>query len=260
MADTKITGLTADADPQPADLLATVDDPSGTPVTKKATIQNVLKSVDDLTADTAPLAADLLMTIDDPGGTPVPKKSVISDIVGYVVTTAGDIIYATASRTLARLAIGTAGQALKVNSGATAPEWGDTGYAISGVAGILTAPLDSTVYYSGMSTRGPTPTEGLYKISIPLAGTVVAAYVTFEQNATTGTTETSTVAFRLNATTDTTISSAVQNDQNVETFSNTGLSITVAAGDSYELKWTTPAWATDPTNVRIHSIVFIRPT
>ena len=37
---------------------------------------------------------------------------------------AGDIAYATAADTGARLAIGTAGQVLTVNSGATAPEWG----------------------------------------------------------------------------------------------------------------------------------------
>lgn len=41
-----------------------------------------------------------------------------------LVDAAGDIIYATANDTVARLALGTAGQVLKVNSGATAPEWG----------------------------------------------------------------------------------------------------------------------------------------
>jgi len=41
-----------------------------------------------------------------------------------LVDAAGDIIYATADNTVARLGIGTAGQVLKVNSGATAPEWG----------------------------------------------------------------------------------------------------------------------------------------
>tara|TARA_Y100000310_G_scaffold143172_1_gene142591 strand:+ start:187 stop:810 length:624 start_codon:yes stop_codon:yes gene_type:complete len=40
------------------------------------------------------------------------------------VTTAGDITYATAANALARLGIGSAGQALLTNSGATAPEWG----------------------------------------------------------------------------------------------------------------------------------------
>ena len=38
-------------------------------------------------------------------------------------TTAGDVDYYTAATTKARIAIGTAGQVLTVNSGATAPEW-----------------------------------------------------------------------------------------------------------------------------------------
>jgi hypothetical protein len=45
------------------------------------------------------------------------------DPVADLVTTAGDILYATAADTLVRLGIGTAAQVLRVNSGATAPEW-----------------------------------------------------------------------------------------------------------------------------------------
>jgi hypothetical protein len=45
-------------------------------------------------------------------------------IAKSTVTTAGDVIYATGSGAVTRLGIGTAGQVLKVNSGATAPEWG----------------------------------------------------------------------------------------------------------------------------------------
>lgn len=40
------------------------------------------------------------------------------------MTTAGDVIFGGASGTPTRLAIGTAAQVLKVNAGATAPEWG----------------------------------------------------------------------------------------------------------------------------------------
>ena len=43
--------------------------------------------------------------------------------VGTTITTQGDILYRDGSG-LQRLAKGTAGQALKINSGATAPEWG----------------------------------------------------------------------------------------------------------------------------------------
>jgi len=55
------------------------------------------------------------------------------DPVADVVTTAGDLIYGTAADTVARLGIGTAGQVLQVNSGATAPEWAAAG-ASSGPA------------------------------------------------------------------------------------------------------------------------------
>ena len=40
-----------------------------------------------------------------------------------LVTTAGDLVYGTGADTMVRLGIGTAGQVLTVNSGATAPEW-----------------------------------------------------------------------------------------------------------------------------------------
>jgi hypothetical protein len=40
-----------------------------------------------------------------------------------IVDAAGDLIYGTADNTVARLALGTASQILRVNSGATAPEW-----------------------------------------------------------------------------------------------------------------------------------------
>jgi hypothetical protein len=43
------------------------------------------------------------------------------------MTTTGDTIYSSSGSTPARLGIGTAGQVLKVNSGATAPEWGTAG-------------------------------------------------------------------------------------------------------------------------------------
>lgn len=42
----------------------------------------------------------------------------------WVYTSAGDIVYASSSTALARLAKGTAYQHLRMNAGATAPEWG----------------------------------------------------------------------------------------------------------------------------------------
>jgi hypothetical protein len=64
------------------------------------------------------------------GTGPIP---VITNSSTDLITTAGDILYGTAADTVARLGIGTAGQVLKVNSGATAPEWGSAS-ATSGPA------------------------------------------------------------------------------------------------------------------------------
>ena len=61
------------------------------------------------------------------------------------LTTTGDIYYASAANTPARLGIGTAAQLLAVNSGATAPEW-----VAAPAAGGMT--LISTTALSGTST------------------------------------------------------------------------------------------------------------
>jgi len=68
------------------------------------------------------------------GTGPIP---VITNSSTDLITTAGDILYGTAADTVARLGIGTAGQVLKVNSGATAPEWGAASSA-SWVGCVLT--------------------------------------------------------------------------------------------------------------------------
>ena len=72
-----------------------------------------------------------------------------------VVTTAGDIVYATADNTIARLAIGSASQVLAVNSGASAPEW----VAAGGGAWTLEA------YSSGESTTTSTSDAVIKTIS-----------------------------------------------------------------------------------------------
>ena len=62
-------------------------------------------------------------------------------------TTAGDIDYYTSSTAKARIAIGTAGQVLQVNAGATAPEWGAAaGAAFVGVKLFL--PADQTIAHA----------------------------------------------------------------------------------------------------------------
>jgi hypothetical protein len=61
------------------------------------------------------------------------------------VTTAGDVIYGTGSAAVTRLGIGTANQVLRVNSGATAPEWATVS------SGSLTK-IGSTRTFSNVAT------------------------------------------------------------------------------------------------------------
>jgi hypothetical protein len=60
------------------------------------------------------------------------------------LTTSGDTIYGTGSGAISRLGIGTAGQVLTVNSGATAPEWA-TVSAASGAMTLITRSSFSNV-------------------------------------------------------------------------------------------------------------------
>lgn len=105
-----------------------------------------------------------------------------------LVDAAGDLIYATADNTVARLAIGTAGQVLKVNSGATAPEWG----SVSGgkiaqivVSNLLTTATSSSSTFvdTGLSVT-ITPSSASNKIllygtvSLGFSGSAAGGFLT----------------------------------------------------------------------------------
>jgi hypothetical protein len=88
------------------------------------------------------------------GTGPVP---VITNTVATAIDAAGDLLYGSAADTVTRLAIGTAGQILKVNSGATAPEWGA---APSGGGFTL---LDTKTFDNSVTNYTFTSISGSYK-------------------------------------------------------------------------------------------------
>lgn len=65
------------------------------------------------------------------------------------MTTTGDVIYSSSGSTPARLGLGTAGQILQVNSGATAPEWatpaGGGGYTLINTGGTTLTGASVTI-------------------------------------------------------------------------------------------------------------------
>jgi hypothetical protein len=94
------------------------------------------------------------------------SKPTLASLEGLTLG-AGDVLYATAADTLADLAIGTAGQSLIVNAGATAPSWGSsivssTAQASTSGAAVSFASMPSwvkriQVLFSGVSTNGTNP-------------------------------------------------------------------------------------------------------
>ena len=60
-----------------------------------------------------------------PPDTTTPADDSVTGAKLSVSLVQGDVLYGSGTDTLARLAKGTAGQSLVMNSGATAPEWGD---------------------------------------------------------------------------------------------------------------------------------------
>jgi hypothetical protein len=87
------------------------------------------------------------------GTGPIP---VITNSSTDLITTAGDILYGTAADTVARLGIGTANQVLKVNSGATAPEWAvdPTTDVVTTAGDLIYATAADTVTRLGIGTAG----------------------------------------------------------------------------------------------------------
>lgn len=122
----------------------------------------------------------------------------------------------------------------------------------------IAAPADATVYYGGNNYWATsTSTPDLWRFYIPKSGTIKSCYIFVRNRGTLGTSETSTINIRLNNTTDTVITSSLVTNATGGAFSNTSLAIAVVAGDYIELKWTTPTWATNPTNVDINAVVYI---
>ena len=109
----------------------------------------------------------------------------VADATGMTnpMTTTGDVIYSSSGSTPARLGIGTAGQVLQVNSGATAPEWaaagGTSGYTLLNAGGSALSGL-GTVTVSGITSNDLL----IYVTGAATAGTNIGMSYKFNSSAT----------------------------------------------------------------------------
>ncbi len=81
MANKTLTQLTELELLDKADIMYVVDDPSGTPLSRKTTVENVLQAANTLDANTAVDKADEICIVDDPSGTPAAQKATVANIL-----------------------------------------------------------------------------------------------------------------------------------------------------------------------------------
>jgi hypothetical protein len=117
------------------------------------------------------------------------------------------------------------------------------GYAIN-VMALTSSPADTTAFYFGYKPAAITTTAGQNKIYIRKPGTLKIAEL-YTYAGTAGTAEAVSMYVRVNNTTDYLISTlSVAASERI--FTNSALSIPLAAGDYFEIKCVPPIWVTNP--------------
>ena len=122
-------------------------------------------------------------------------------------------------------------------------------------------PLDATTYYAGdlSASLDWGTTAAARRHYVAASFQLIAASIMVRVAGTIGSGESGTLAIRKNNTTDYTISTGVlMNAANVYVQA-TGLSgASFVSGDYFELKFTAPTWATNPTNVNLIVALYFR--
>lgn len=125
------------------------------------------------------------------------------------------------------------------------------------------APADATIYYFAEATPTLTTVATLYRNTAPYACKLIGAQIMVSNTSTNGTNEASTLNFRLNNTTDVLLSNAIIIGGAVpmsNTYAVTGLNQSIAANDTFNIKWTTPTWVTNPASVIVQVNLFFERT
>jgi len=151
---------------------------------------------------------------------------------------------------------GNALKGVRVNAGATDFELSQPlGYTLS-VGALNSNPTGSQTIYIGNMLKPPVTAADRSKIYIRKAGTLKVAEIYTFSSTTAGSNENWSFYVRLNNATDYLIQT-VGASANERVFTNSALTIAVAAGDYIEIKAVNPAWATPPVGTVIGGYVYI---
>ena len=151
---------------------------------------------------------------------------------------------------------GTSGNALTSDgtNWSSSAQAGSSSYVLQFNTGGARTAADSTTYFisnAGLDTYLASG-KAASRLYFTKSGTITKCYGNMNYTVN-GSGENNTLSIRLNNTTDTTVTSTLK--FNATTFSNTGLSIAVSAGDYIEFKLVTVAIATNPTLVMCISVL-----
>ena len=147
---------------------------------------------------------------------------------GLTSYTGGDVIYASGSNTLAKLAKGSAGQVLKMNSGATAPEWGsDASQTYTAGDGL---DLNTAEFSVDLKSNGGLVIEST-EVAVDLGASSITGTLAVDDGGTGQTTYTNGQLLIGNTTGNTLAKATLTAGSNVSITNGTG-SITIAATDT----------------------------
>jgi len=127
------------------------------------------------------------------------------------------------------------------------------GYALNIRTTTSFNPADSTLYFIGQETQ-PFTTSSVLPLFIPKTGTI--KNILISSRCANGTNENSTFILFLNDISNATLTSTYKFDT-LNSFVNYSGAISVNAGDYLYVRWQTPAWVTNPTQIRFNIIFYI---
>ncbi len=108
---------------------------------------------------------------------PFPTAANVGAVALSTVTAAGDLIYATASSVVTRRGIGTVGQVLTVNNGATAPEWTNPPTFVAGTTNSTAQYRSATAIQDAITAAAAAIAGGLAAATVEiLPGTYTASF------------------------------------------------------------------------------------
>ena len=123
------------------------------------------------------------------------------------------------------------------------------------------SPADNTTYYSADTGLTLSTSATLHKKVFAYNCTLIGAEIAAYNITTNASNELSSLYLRINNATDVTLSTSVNLGGTApicNTYYVTGLNQSISAGDTVNLKWTTPTWVTNPTAATIFVVFYLK--